>query len=84
MIPNPSLVGEVMTTTVVAVARGASFKEIVRTLAKWKVSGVPVLEEHNRVIGVVTEADLLRTRGSWRCTGSRGCPWSTPRAGSGV
>jgi len=61
MIPNPSLVGEVMTTTVVAVARGASFKEIVRTLAKWKVSGVPVLEEHNRVIGVVTEADLLRT-----------------------
>lgn len=61
MIPSPSLVGEVMTTTVVAVARGSSFTEIVRTLAKWKVSGVPVLEEHNRVIGVVTEADLLRT-----------------------
>jgi CBS domain-containing protein len=61
MIPNPSIVGDVMTTTVVTVARGASFKEIVRTLAKWKVSGVPVLEGRNRVIGVVSEADLLRT-----------------------
>ncbi|WP_127361117.1 CBS domain-containing protein [Actinacidiphila soli] len=60
MIPNPPTVGDVMTSTVVAVARGASFKEIVRTLAKWKVSAVTVLEGRNRVIGVVSEADLLR------------------------
>jgi CBS-domain-containing membrane protein len=80
MIPNPSIVGDVMTTTVVAVARGASFKEIVRTLAKWKVSGVPVVEEHNRVIGVVTEADLLR-----REEGRDGTPLSegdTAKAGA--
>lgn len=56
---SPHIVSDVMTQTVVAVARGASFKEIVETMAKWKVSAVPVLEGDGRVIGVVSEADLL-------------------------
>ncbi|MFE5191556.1 CBS domain-containing protein [Streptomyces sp. NPDC056628] len=52
-------VGDVMTRTVVAVGRGAPFKEIVRTMEQWKVSAMPVLEGEGRVIGVVSEADLL-------------------------
>ncbi|MFC5720906.1 CBS domain-containing protein [Streptomyces gamaensis] len=52
-------VSDVMTQTVVAVSRNAPYKEIVRTLAEWKVSAVPVLEGEGRVIGVVSEADLL-------------------------
>ncbi|MEW2424918.1 CBS domain-containing protein [Streptomyces nigra] len=52
-------VSDVMTQTVVAVGRDAPFKEIVRTMADWKVSAVPVLEGEGRVIGVVSEADLL-------------------------
>ncbi|NBM17733.1 CBS domain-containing protein [Streptomyces sp. GC420] len=50
---------EVMTHAAVAVSRDTAFKEIVRTLEQWKVSAVPVLEGEGRVIGVVSEADLL-------------------------
>lgn len=52
-------VGDVMTQTVVAVSRTALYKEIVKTLADWKVSAMPVLEGEGRVVGVVSEADLL-------------------------
>ncbi|MFF9125443.1 CBS domain-containing protein [Streptomyces sp. NPDC014889] len=53
-------VGDVMTPTVVALARGAMFKEIVRTMEEWGVSAMPVLDGRGRVLGVVSEADLLR------------------------
>ncbi|MFE1755677.1 CBS domain-containing protein [Streptomyces anandii] len=52
-------VGDVMTRTVVALAGGAMFKEIVRTMEQWGVSAMPVLDGRGRVIGVVSEADLL-------------------------
>ncbi len=48
-----------MTRQVVAVRRGAPFKEVVRTLGQWRVSALPVLAGEGRVIGVVSEADLL-------------------------
>lgn len=52
-------VGEVMTHAVVAVGRDASFRKILETLQRWKVSAVPVLAGDGRVVGVVSEADLL-------------------------
>ncbi|WP_143631931.1 CBS domain-containing protein, partial [Streptomyces thermovulgaris] len=60
MKDSPYTVGDVMTRTVVALASGASFKEIVRTMKRWGVSAMPVLDDSGRVIGVVSEADLLR------------------------
>ncbi|MFJ9012161.1 CBS domain-containing protein [Streptomyces canus] len=59
MTGTPYKVSDVMTQTVVAVGRDAPFKEIVRTMEQWKVSAMPVLEGEGRVIGVVSEADLL-------------------------
>ncbi|MBL1099203.1 CBS domain-containing protein [Streptomyces coffeae] len=59
MPETPHIVGDVMTRTVVAVGRDAPFKEMVRTLGEWQVSAMPVLEGEGRVIGVVSEADLL-------------------------
>lgn len=56
---TPHVVSDVMARTVVAVGRAAPFKEIVRTMEQWKVSAMPVLEGEGRVIGVVSEADLL-------------------------
>lgn len=53
------IVSDVMTQTVVAVGREATFKEIVRLMQEWKVSALPVLEGEGRVVGVVSEADLL-------------------------
>ncbi|MBK3576439.1 CBS domain-containing protein [Streptomyces sp. MBT65] len=55
----PHIVCDVMTRTVVALGRDAGFKEIVKTMQEWKVSALPVLDDEERVIGVVSEADLL-------------------------
>ncbi|WP_327701014.1 CBS domain-containing protein [Streptomyces decoyicus] len=56
---TPHTVSDVMTQSVVAVGQEASFKEIVETMEQWKVSALPVLVGEGRVIGVVSEADLL-------------------------
>ncbi|KUN82794.1 CBS domain-containing protein [Streptomyces griseoruber] len=48
-----------MTRDVVTVGRDAPFKDIVRLMERWNVSAVPVLDGEGRVIGVVSEADLL-------------------------
>ncbi|MEU9497169.1 CBS domain-containing protein [Streptomyces sp. NPDC048196] len=56
---SPHTVSDVMTQAVVAVGQEAGFKEIVETMEKWKVSALPVLAGEGRVIGVVSEADLL-------------------------
>lgn len=57
---HPATVSDVMTRKVVAVTLGTSFKEIVRTLEQWRVSALPVVANGTRVVGVVSEADLLR------------------------
>ncbi|MBB5815586.1 CBS domain-containing protein [Streptomyces collinus] len=56
---SPHIVSDVMTHTVAAIGRNATFKEIVRMMHDWKVSALPVLEGEGRVVGVVSEADLL-------------------------
>jgi CBS domain-containing protein len=54
-----SLVKDLMTTQVVTVGPGTPFKEIVARLAERRVSAVPVVDDAGRVLGVVSEADLL-------------------------
>lgn len=52
-------VKDVMTTRVVAVRENADFKEMVAVMRSRRVSAFPVLDAADRVIGVVSEADLL-------------------------
>ena len=54
-----TMVRDVMTQPVVAVRREASFKEMAARLRQYRVSAFPVVDENHRVIGVVSEADLL-------------------------
>jgi CBS-domain-containing membrane protein len=49
----------VMSTHVVAARRAASYKELAAMLCDRRVSAFPVIDDDNRVIGVVSEADLL-------------------------
>ncbi|MFJ4200840.1 CBS domain-containing protein [Streptomyces sviceus] len=56
---TPHIVSDVMTHRVAAIGRKAAFKEIVRLMQDWKVSALPVLEGDGRVVGLVSEADLL-------------------------
>lgn len=53
-------VGTVMTSDVVTVPSDAPFKDVITALADHEISGVPVVDGEGRVLGVVTEADLLR------------------------
>ncbi|MEU4063486.1 CBS domain-containing protein [Streptomyces wedmorensis] len=53
-------IGELMTREVVSVRGDSPFKEVVRTLARHRVTAVPVLDGGGRVVGVVSEGDLLR------------------------
>jgi CBS domain-containing protein len=52
-------VADVMTTKVLAVTRNADFKQIASVLREFRVSACPVVDDAGRVIGVVSEADLL-------------------------
>ena len=54
-----SLVKDLMTTQVVTVGPATPFKEIVARLAEHRVSAAPVVDDAGRVLGVVSEADLL-------------------------
>ncbi|MFF4833510.1 CBS domain-containing protein [Streptomyces sp. NPDC001315] len=56
---TPTVVNDVMTGTVVALRTGVAFKHIVQTMQEWRVSALPVLDDGERVVGVVSEADLL-------------------------
>ncbi|MEU8712486.1 CBS domain-containing protein [Streptomyces sp. NPDC048663] len=56
---TPHIVSDVMTRTVVSVGRQASFRELVRLMRDRQVSALPVVEGEGRVVGVVSEADLL-------------------------
>jgi CBS domain-containing protein len=54
-----STVADVMTTKVIAVTRDADFKQLALVLREFRVSACPVVDSSGRVIGVVSEADLL-------------------------
>jgi CBS domain-containing protein len=51
---------EIMTRFVVTVSPAATMTEIARTLAQHAISGVPVCEADGRLVGIITEGDLVR------------------------
>jgi CBS domain-containing protein len=52
-------VKDVMTTRVVWVKKDASFKEMAAALRENRVSAFPVIDDEGKLIGVVSEADML-------------------------
>ncbi|MFF4380625.1 CBS domain-containing protein [Kitasatospora sp. NPDC001547] len=50
-----------MTSPVVLVSPETGFREIVALLSEYDITGVPVVDPEGRPLGVVSEADLLRT-----------------------
>lgn len=52
-------VRDVMTPAVVTVPDSAAFKEIVRLMDEHGVSALPVVDRDGRLVGIVSEADLL-------------------------
>ena len=54
-----STVKDVMSTHVIAVRPSAGYKEMAAMLREQRVSAFPVIDDDNKVIGVVSESDLL-------------------------
>jgi CBS domain-containing protein len=52
-------VQEIMTTRVIWVSKDATFREMTVALREHRVSAFPVVDDDHKVIGVVSEADLL-------------------------
>lgn len=52
-------VSDVMTTGVLSVGADTPYRQIVDTLIAHKISAVPVVDAFDRVLGVVSESDLL-------------------------
>ncbi|WP_166348605.1 CBS domain-containing protein [Phytoactinopolyspora limicola] len=69
-------VADVMTTSVITVLVTTPFKEVARLLRDHGISALPVLDDDDELVGLVSEADLLlkheyrdrRRRGSWLST----------------
>ena len=51
---------EIMSRFVVSVAPRATMTEVAKTLAQHAISGVPVCEVDGRLVGIITEGDLVR------------------------
>jgi CBS domain-containing membrane protein len=56
-------VSEVMTTNVVTVTPEANVHEVATLLAENKISALPVVDDKNRVVGLISEADVLSMTG---------------------
>ncbi|WP_371656345.1 MULTISPECIES: CBS domain-containing protein [unclassified Streptomyces] len=52
-------VGSVMTSDVVSTRTSVPFKEIARLLAEHHISGLPVVDDDDKVVGVLSETDLM-------------------------
>ncbi|WP_406164731.1 CBS domain-containing protein [Streptomyces sp. NBC_00996] len=52
-------VGSVMTMQVIRAEYGTPFKEVARRLGEHRISGLPVVDEDDKVIGVISETDLM-------------------------
>ncbi len=54
---------EIMTTSVVSVAETSLVEDAARLLARYRISGMPVVNEMGTLVGLVTEHDLISRTG---------------------
>jgi CBS domain-containing protein len=52
-------VGDIMTTAVISVQPETRVSEIARLMSQHDISGIPVVDPNNQVVGVVTELDMI-------------------------
>ena len=52
-------VGDVMTTDVLTIGSDAPLKEAATIMVRAGVSGLPVVDDVRKVIGIITEADFV-------------------------
>jgi len=58
--------GDVMTTGAATVKPSASLAEAARLMIEHRISGLPVVDEGGKLVGIVSEGDFLRRNGGDR------------------
>jgi CBS domain-containing protein len=61
---NAPKVGDLMTESPVVVAERDTIASVAELLAKYGISGLPVVDARDRLVGVISQTDLVRLRGS--------------------
>ena len=56
-------VADVMTTRVITVKENQTKQQAARLLSQHRISGLPVVNDHNVVVGMVTEYDVISKEG---------------------
>ena len=51
---------DIMTADVISAKPAMTVEELARILIEHKISGAPVVDDENRLVGIVTEHDLIR------------------------
>lgn|GEM_PF-164276 len=54
------LVKEIMTKNVICLNMNETVRDAVKKLAEHNISGAPVVDDNNRLVGIFTEADIIR------------------------
>jgi CBS domain-containing protein/rubredoxin len=57
-------VNEIMTTDVVSVRAESTIESAARLLARHRISGLPVMNQDGKLVGLVTEYDLIAKQGA--------------------
>lgn len=57
-------VQEIMTTTVISVLETETIEDAARLLARHRISGLPVVNQLGKLVGLVTEFDILSKAGA--------------------
>jgi CBS-domain-containing membrane protein len=65
---------DVMTTKVISVSPGSPVHKVVDLLLKYRISAVPVVDSAQKLVGIVSEGDLLRPE-SVSSAGTRRLSW---------
>ena len=57
MVKTP--IKKIMTKEVITAKRSSSIKSVIKLLSENKISGIPVLDENETVVGMICESDIL-------------------------
>jgi CBS domain-containing protein len=57
-------VGDLMTTSVIAFKPTDTIQHVAETLRTQRISGAPVIDEQRKVIGIISEADIMKLTAS--------------------
>jgi CBS domain-containing protein len=73
---------DVMVSPVITTTPSASVKEVAQTLLTHRISGLPVIDDAGRLVGIVSEGDLMRRAdlGTERHRSWWLAPWSASSA----